>query len=748
MNKKTENVQSKAVLGGETDAFALGDVRSRGSWKLRWHGEERRIRPQLRVVLLFNLALVYIASLVLFYTELAFVQSNDSAGIIFPFLIVAVGLGAVFCLGYFYLSRRFIGPLEEMVARLRSVPVEEIAPDLELNEHSAGEIGAIGQFINSRAEAVREAQSALQNEIEERRRVETRLRSSREHLRAISYTAPDAIASTDARGLITTWNPAAAEAFGWQQNDVYGKPLNDYFAEHSLVHELNKASKFLQGEIRSFYATSDSVTAIRRDGTDFTASVSLAGWASPEGRFVTAFIRDVSEQRMTEEQIRFLAHHDPLTELPNRTLFNDRLGQAMAMAGRSGGRVALMLLDLDNFKDINDTLGHGVGDLLLKTVAERLRGHKRDTDTVARLGGDEFAIVLPQFRSASDTLSYARRIIEIVGEPMVLDGHEVQVGTSIGVALFPDDAQDIEDMVSHADMAMYQAKSDGRNTFRLFAEQMNAEVKDRKKMLVDMRQAMEENGFQLAFQPQIQLSDQKVVGTEALLRWHHPDRGNVSPGAFIPVAEQGGLIVDLGEWVIRAACRQLREFKDAGAPLMKVAVNISSVQFRRGNLIECTKNILKETGANPEQLEFEITESVVMTDVEKAIKTMQELHALGVRLSMDDFGTGYSSLSYLRQFPIQKIKIDKSFVQDIEEEEDSMEIVHAIIGLSRSLNITVVAEGVETKGQLEKLREAGCELVQGFYFGRPMFSEDFEAWMSNWEHGKTESQLEDSIAAE
>ncbi|RVU35167.1 EAL domain-containing protein [Hwanghaeella grinnelliae] len=698
----------------------------------RWGGEDRRTRPRLRTLVLISLLGTYFCSLLLIYIEFTVIQAGEYATILLPMGLVAVGLGAVFCLGYIYISRRFISPLEEMVVRLRSAPPDVIAPNLGLDEDCAGEIGAVGQFINARSRAVRQAQTALENEIAERRRAEVQLRTSREQLRAISDTAPDAIACMDSDGTVITWNPAAEDVFGCRQDEIYGKPLADLFKDDALSTELYRANQFLNGKLSRYHGELQTVTAKRHEGGDFTASVSLTGWASPDGRFVIAFIRDVSEKRITEERIRFLAHHDPLTELPNRTLFNDRLSQAMAMARRDGGRVALMLLDLDNFKDINDTLGHGVGDRLLQTVADRLNVHKRDTDTVARLGGDEFAIVLPQFRSASDTLSYAKRIIEIVGEPMTIQGQEVQVGTSIGVALYPDDGHDIEHMVSHADMAMYQAKADGRNTFRLFAEQMNAEVKDRKEMLADMREALDNNGFQLAFQPQVQLADQSIVGSEALLRWHHNDRGQVSPSRFIPVAEQGGLIVDLGEWVVGAACDQIGLFDKMGLPPIRIAVNISSVQFRRGNLVECTKSILDRTGVSPDRLEFEITESVVMTDVDKAIKTMQELDTIGVRLSMDDFGTGYSSLSYLRQFPIQKIKIDKSFVQNIEIEENSMEIVNAIIGLSRSMNITVVAEGVETEGQLAKLKEAGCEVVQGFYFGRPMAAQDFESWMGDW----------------
>ena len=718
------------------DGIAASDKRNerpgRTAITREWNGKNRRVRPRLRSLVAGALALTYVLSLAIIFLEFSVASQERGSTVLFSLMLVAGGLGFVLLLAYIAIRRRFIQPLETMVGRLRTASRDAVAPDWNLDEGATGEIGAIASFINHHSLVVRDAQAALTSEIEERTLAEARLRSSRELLRSIMETAPDAVVCIDETGAIMTWNAAAERIFGFREGDVLGEDLKLVLQNGDDILRTGTVRGFLDRSLPSLSTEPRDVIATRKDGTNFNAEIAIAGWESEDGRCISAFVRDVTEKRQSEEHIRFLAHHDSLTELPNRTLFNDRLAQSLALARRDNSKVGLMLLDLDNFKQTNDTLGHASGDRLLRVIANRLQAQKRETDTVARLGGDEFALILPQFRSAADTETLATRLIDIVGEPVEIDGHEVQVGASIGVALFPDDGDDIDQMITHADMAMYQAKEDGRNTYRLYAEQMDAEVKDRKQLLADMREALSQNGFQLAFQPQVQLSDNKVVGSEALLRWDHAARGPISPGRFIPIAEQGGLIVDLGEWVVNAACTQLQAFDSLGLPPMRVAVNISSVQFRRGNLVEVTRDILERTGASPERLEFEITESVVMSDVERAIDIMRQLDALGIRISMDDFGTGYSSLSYLRQFPIQKLKIDRSFVQDIETEEDSMEIVNAIIGLSRSLNLTVVAEGVETDGQLTRLTDAGCELVQGYIFGKPMMAGDFETWMGDW----------------
>lgn len=685
----------------------------------------------IRVRLKAGLAAAYLGAVAIVVLEFFLLGASFSTTDLIRLGMVAFALAVVLAYGYFYLRRRIVEPLEKM-ARDLSGQGSVSANGVTLDEMAPDEIGQIAQRINERDAAVRLAQSTAEVELAERRRTETQLRASEKRLRSISDTSPDAIASADSHGKIISWNPAATMLFGFKPHEVLGKDISTLLDDADSTRHSGVIADYFRGSEQSLDGRVREVTAIRKSGDSFSAEISLSGWEMEGERFVIAFIRDISGRRDQEERIRFLAHHDPLTSLPNRTLFNDRLGQAVAIGRRTGLRVAVMLIDLDNFKTVNDTLGHGVGDGLLKEVASRLTDQGRETDTIARLGGDEFAIVLPQIQSPENLSTIAERIIHSVGQPMVIDGHEVQVGASIGIAMFPDDAGDKESMVAHADMAMYSAKEDGRNTYRLFVAQMDAEVKDRKKMLEDMRDALNENGFHLVFQPQVDILTSRVAGSEALLRWRHPERGDVSPGQFIPVAEQGGIIVDLGDWVIEAACRQVKEFDRMGLSHVRVAINISSVQFRRGALVNTTKSILEREGVDASRIEYEITESVVMADIEQAVATMKELDKMGVRLSIDDFGTGYSSLSYLRQFPIQKIKIDKSFVQDIEDDVESMKIVHAILGLGQSLNLSVVAEGVETEGQLKQLQDAGCELVQGFYFGRPMTSNDFSTWVDDW----------------
>lgn len=688
---------------------------------------DRSIRLRLKIGLLT----AYLGALVIIILEFIVLGATISSTDFIRLGMISVALALVIGYGYFYLRRWIVEPLEKMVRDLSRYQAAS-ATAVILDERAPDEIGQIAKRINERNAAVRVAQSTAEIELAERRRTESQLRASESRLRSISDTSPDAIATADSHGKIISWNPAAAELFGFKPHEVLGKEIFSLLGEADATRHSDVIQGYFNGQVGSLDGGVQEVAAIRKSGENFAAEISLSGWEMEGERFAIAFMRDISGRRDQEERIRFLAHHDPLTSLPNRTLFNDRLEQAVAIGRRTGLRVAVMLIDLDNFKTVNDTLGHGVGDGLLTEVAKRLSDQARETDTIARLGGDEFAVVLPQIQSPENLSVIAERIITSIGEPMVLDGHEVQVGASIGIAIFPDDAEDIESMIAHADMAMYSAKEDGRNTYRLFVAQMDAEVKDRKKMLDDMRDALNENGFHLVFQPQVDIVSSSVAGSEALLRWRHPVRGDVSPGQFIPVAEQGGIIVGLGDWVIEAACRQVKEFDLMGLSHVRVAVNISSVQFRRGALVDTTRAILERENVDASRIEYEITESVVMADIEQAVATMKELDTMGIRLSIDDFGTGYSSLSYLRQFPIQKIKIDKSFVQDIEEDAESMKIVHAIMGLGRSLNLSVVAEGVETEGQLIKLQDAGCELVQGFYFGRPMTSTDFSTWVEDW----------------
>lgn len=434
----------------------------------------------------------------------------------------------------------------------------------------------------------------------------------------------------------------------------------------------------------------------------------------PNGGFVASH-EDITEAIRAEEQITHMAHHDALTGLPNRILFRDGLEQALADAERDGNQFAVLCLDLDHFKNVNDSLGHPVGDALLKTVAERLKACMRDTDRVARLGGDEFAIVQVGITGPEPVTALAQRTIEALGAPFELDSHQIMIGTSVGVALAPGDASDADQLLKCADMALYRAKADGRGACRFFEPEMDARMQARRALETDLRQALARNEFEVYYQPLVDLAANRVSGFEALLRWHHPTRGMVSPAEFIPLCEEIGLIGSIGGWVLRTACSEAATWP-AGT---KVAVNLSPLQFKNSALVLEVVAALGASGLAPNRLELEITETAMLADTDATLAVLHQLRDLGVRISMDDFGTGYSSLSYLRKFPFDKIKIDQSFVRDLSETSDSLAIVRAVTGLGHSLGMVTTAEGVETLERLVQLEAEGCTEVQGYLFSRP-----------------------------
>jgi diguanylate cyclase (GGDEF)-like protein len=433
---------------------------------------------------------------------------------------------------------------------------------------------------------------------------------------------------------------------------------------------------------------------------------------------------EMVERRRADQRVLHMSHHDALTGLPNRTLLADRVGQAVARGHRSGGKAALLFLDLDRFKIVNDSLGHATGDLLLQAVAARLSGCLRDEDTAARLGGDEFIVSLPDIGDAAEAAAVASRILAELARPVTIAGQTLHAECSIGIALFPDDGDNPETLIRNADTAMYHAKESGRGNFQFFNTQMTERVSRRLSTETSLRRGIERGEFRLFYQPLIDAATGCVVGAEALLRWPQADARIVSPAEFIPVAEDTGLIVPLGEWVLRAACAQAKAWQ-VRQPGLRMAVNLSARQFQQRNLVEMVARVLAETGLAPELLELELTEGMLMHNVEEAVRTMGQLHAMGLRLAIDDFGTGYSSLSYLKRFPIHTLKIDRSFVRDISTDADDAAIVTAIVAMARSLDLEVTAEGVETAQQASFLRTLRCNLVQGFHFGRPVPAEDF-----------------------
>lgn len=457
---------------------------------------------------------------------------------------------------------------------------------------------------------------------------------------------------------------------------------------------------------------------------------------------VTHFVAaqyDITDMKRYEAELEIRANQDTVTGLANRNLLRDRLSQALAFAARYMHPVWVVHLDLDRFKFINDTLGLSAGDELLKQVARRLEACVRETDTVARLAADEFILVLPERSNESTAIHTMQRIMDAVAKPYIIEGHEFFMTGSAGMAVYPSDGEDAETLMKHADVAMYRAKETGRNNYQFYTPAMNERALERLRLEGDLRLALEHQQFELHYQPQVNLHTGRINGMEALVRWQHPTFGMVAPGRFIGLAEETGLIVPLGAWVMRTACRQAKAWLDAGLGELRVAVNLSARQFGQKDLVKSIANILQECGLPPHCLEIELTESMIMTDVEHAIGVLRDLAKLGVQISVDDFGTGYSSLSYLKRLPIDVLKIDQSFVRDISVDPDDAAIVATIISLAHSLRLQVIAEGVETAEQLEFLRRHGCDAMQGYYFSRPVPAGQFEEMLK---HGKCLLQVE------
>jgi diguanylate cyclase (GGDEF)-like protein/PAS domain S-box-containing protein len=455
---------------------------------------------------------------------------------------------------------------------------------------------------------------------------------------------------------------------------------------------------------------------LRPDGSQVVVEILARSMDYKGRRARVAAIRDITERKAAEAQIRFMANHDALTRLPNRVLFRDRLEQALARARRDGDEVAVLCLDLDRFKEVNDMRGHAAGDALLKQVAARLTAVVRESDTLARLGGDEFAIVQTGLPQPQHAAGFAERLVRAVAEPFEYEGEAMVIGLSIGIALFPADGGDAEALLKNADTALYRAKTDGRGVYRMFEPEMDAKLQVRRMLEYDLRQALAQHQLEVHYQPQAELSARQITGFEALVRWRHPRRGMIAPEAFIPLAEETGLIVPLGEWVLHTACAAAARWPAD----LRVGVNLSPVQFTRCDLPKLIGEALRTHRLAPERLELEITEGVLIKDVEQALATLRQLKALGVRIAMDDFGTGYSSLSYLQRFPFDKIKIDRSFIEAMQDTTESVAIVRAVTGLGKGLKIPVIAEGVETVEQMDLLRREHCNEIQGYLIGEPI----------------------------
>ncbi|MBF0454458.1 MAG: EAL domain-containing protein [Magnetococcales bacterium] len=532
----------------------------------------------------------------------------------------------------------------------------------------------------------------------------------------------EAIVITNTEAKILDINPAYEQLTGFSRAEVLGKNPN---IAQSGRHD-KKFYEAMWQELSLHGCWEGEIWDRKKDGTVFPKWLTISVIKNAQGKhenYVGVFT-DISEQKAINSKLKSLAFYDQLTQLANRALFNEHILAAIATASRRGSKFSIMFIDLDRFKQVNDTFGHAAGDELLCVIAQRMQASVRGTDTVARLGGDEFAIILTEISNSEEVGHLAQTLIKRVGEPVFLKAGEAQVGASIGITLYPDDGQDQEVLCKHADIAMYQAKEAGRNTFRSFSKELQTLISNRVALEQDLKQAIEANRLSLYYQPKVDVGSGAVFGVEALVRWNRNGEGVMGPAEFIPLAEETGLIVPMGEWVLTEACEQGVRWAKVLATPVQIAVNLSARQFMEPNFVEMVKKIVEESQIQPAFLELEITESMVMGDVEEAIDIMNKLRALGVTLAIDDFGTGFSSLNHLKRFPVTTLKIDRSFVQDLTCDPEDDAIVEAVISMAKSLKLNVVAEGVETKKQLGFLEGNNCHSVQGFFFSKPLPSDE------------------------
>ncbi|MGH9364320.1 MAG: putative bifunctional diguanylate cyclase/phosphodiesterase [Thermoanaerobaculia bacterium] len=570
---------------------------------------------------------------------------------------------------------------------------------------------------------------AVAVDISERWRREVTL----QRMAALMESSHDAVIGTSVDGSIVTWNPAATEIFGYSAAETVGRPISmleppDNGSEGSDLHERLQRT----GSVVRFDAV-----RMRKDGTTVDVAISMSPIRDGGNLIGFASIaRDIGERKRSEEMIIYQGFHDPLTGLANRALLMERLNLCLGKARRSGKLLAVLYLDLDLFKSVNDGIGYVSSDAVLQEIARRLTACVRDTDTVARVGGDEFVVLLPEIVRAEDAAIVAHKLLESVAEPFATVQRSIALTTSIGVSLFPDDGDDAETLLRGADNAMYSAKQRGRNNFQVSAPELSEEAIKRLDLQSGLRQALERQQLVLHYQPVLSLTSGRIVELEALVRWRHPEKGLIMPGAFIDIAEKAGLMVPLGHWVLGQASTQLKAWQENGFPELRVAINLSPSQFHERHLVSKIERALSDSSLKPETLEIEITEGVAMEDAEVTVANLMALRDMKVGISIDDFGTGYSSLSYLKKFPVTTLKIDRSFVSDVVTNSADAGIVRAVVAMAHGLKLNVIAEGVETKEQFAYLRDSGCDAMQGYWFSRPLpveqvgalLAEEMERW--------------------
>ncbi|MDH5765909.1 MAG: EAL domain-containing protein, partial [Gammaproteobacteria bacterium] len=534
---------------------------------------------------------------------------------------------------------------------------------------------------------------------------------------------------TDANARIVSVNNAFTNITGYSENEVIGQ-------NPSMLQSRSHDKEFYKNMWQSINTTGcwrGEVLNRRKNGERYTELLSINSFKDEQGNVIqyVGVITDISSIKDTEHKLKHLAHHDPLTGLPNRLLCNARLEHELQLARRQNHMVVVMFIDLDMFKTINDSLGHILGDELLRKVTERISQYIRDEDTIARLGGDEFVLILGSINNRVDATNFAKNLLSLFSSSFNISGHEVFISASVGIALYPDHGNNVDSLLRNADAAMYRAKAEGRNNFQYYTVDLTNKAFERMSQETYLRHALNNNELILHYQPQYSLKTGKMIAVEALIRWLHPELGLVYPDKFISVAEETGLIVPIGEWIIETACRQLNLWGKSAHPSLRMAINLSARQFWKPGLTHVIKNALDNNHLDADRLDLEMTESVIMRDTDITIDTLNCLHSMGVELSIDDFGTGYSSLSYLKRFPINRLKIDRSFVSDITTDKNDADMIHSIIALGHCMKLKVLAEGVETKEQLTFLKQYGCDEVQGYYYSRPLPADELEQLFTN-----------------
>ncbi len=614
--------------------------------------------------------------------------------------------------------------LESLIAEQLRVPIKFRRGDgVELDV----EIAALPyEEDDAKPESGEPAIMLMARDVSERNRALRTLAAREEHIRKIMDTVADGIITIDQSGTIETLNPAAEKIFGYESSELVGRNVSALMPDEIAGQHDGFLTQYTEtGEARIIGSTIEQ-TGRRKDGTAVPIELAVSVLRIGQRTVYIGAVRDIAERKENENRLRTLATTDPLTKMPNRTLFNERLDKAIETASENGSKVAVIFIDLDNFKNINDAMGHLTGDRVIRAAGQRLQACVAGAgDTVAHIGGDEFTVILDDIGGEAEARVIAGKMLGALSQPFQAEGRDLYTSGSLGVAIYPDHANTRSELIRNVDTAAHHAKAEGRDNFQFYTDRLSTAVQRRVEIESSLRRALGSDEFQLHYQAKVDLDSRRITGAEALLRWESPELGMVPPDEFVPVAEDAGLIVPIGEWVLYTACRQAQAWTEAGADPIQVGVNLSARQFLQGDLTEWVLHSLDSTGLDPERLDLELTESMLVENPDQTIRTLQVLKSCGVTVSMDDFGTGYSSLSYLTRFPLDSLKVDRAFVTNLPDDRDAVAIARAIVSMAKNLELHIVAEGVETENQVGFLHALGCHVGQGYLFSKPLPNDEF-----------------------